>query len=426
MSRPGPTAFLTTLFEAAIAEASAARRLAPHLPLPPRGRTVVVGAGKAAAAMARAVEQVWTGPLTGLVITRYGHAVPCDRIEVVEAAHPVSDAAALDATRALLATVDGLTADDLVLCLLSGGGSSLMTAPPAGVSLDDKRELTRALLRSGASIREINTVRKHVSLIKGGRLAVRVRPARLATLAISDVPGDDPGLIASGPTAADFSTSAQARAILDRFGVTPLPSIAAWLRDSRSEAPVLGPDEGGATLIATPAGSLQAAARRAGAAGYAPWILGDALEGEARDVARDHARLVAGVRAGTAPVRAPCAILSGGETTVTVRGRGRGGRNAEFLLALALALDGAPGVHALAADTDGIDGSEANAGAVIDPDTLARLREAGVSPERALADNDAYGAFAAIGALVVTGPTLTNVNDFRAILIEALPKGSRS
>lgn len=415
-----PDAMLLTLFREAVDTASPDRRMSDHLPPAPAGRTVVIGAGKAAAAMARAFESAWTGPLEGMVVTRYGHGLACERIRVVEAAHPVSDQAGLDATSAIVDLVQGLTADDLVVCLLSGGGSALLAWPPPGVTLADKRRITEALLRSGATIGEINTVRKHVSRIKGGRLAALAAPARVHTLAISDVPGDDPSMIASGPTVQDTTTSAEARAILRRYGV-PIPAaIEAWLADDRSEAPSAGPVE--TRLIATPTDSLAAAERLASQAGYAVWSLGADLEGEARRLGARHGALAAQIRAGQGPVAAPCIILSGGETTVTVRGRGRGGRNAEYLLGLAQALDGAAGVHALAADTDGLDGSEDNAGGLIGPDLLVRAARLGLSVSQALSDNDAYGFLAALNALVVTGPTRTNVNDFRAILIEALPE----
>src|SRR5229473_165692 len=396
-----PRAFLRALFDAALRAADPARALPPRLPPPPRGRTVVVGAGKAAAAMAKAVEQHWRGPLSGLVITRYGHAVACPRIEVVEASHPVPDAAGGAAAARILEKVRGLTADDLVLVLASGGGSALMALPAPGLALDDKRTVTRGLLRSGATIGEINCVRKHLSAIKGGRLAAAAAPAHVVTLAISDVPGDDPAIIASGPTVPDPSTFAQARAILARSEVV---------------------------LIATPQDALAAAAAAARAAGVTPLVLGDAIEGEARDVALVHAGIARQTAAGrllvgdTALPR-PAVLLSGGETTVTVRGSGRGGRNAEFLLALAVALDRHPAIHALAADTDGVDGTEDNAGAFYAPDTLPRAEALGLDLRARLADNDGYGAFHALGDLLVTGPTLTNVNDFRAILV--LPPGDR-
>lgn len=407
------------MFDAAVDAASPASRLPPFLPDPPRGRTIVVGAGKAAAAMARAVETHWPGPLSGLVVTRYGHAVPCERIEVVEAAHPVSDAAGARAAQAILERVRGLTEDDLVLCLLSGGGSALLAAPGEGITLADKQAVTRALLKSGAPIGEINCVRKHLSAIKGGRLALAATPAKVVTLVISDAPGDDPAVIASGPTLGDTTTSADALAILERrLDVVP-DAVRAWLLDPRSETP--GPEDVPADvrMIATPARSLEAAAAIARDHGYTPVVLGDRIEGEAREIAGEHADLVHCLMALTRRRRGRWAVLSGGETTVTVRGGGRGGRNAEFLLALAVALDGLPGIHALAADTDGIDGSEDNAGAVLEPETPELARRLGLSARDRLDDNDGYGFFQAVGGLVVTGPTLTNVNDFRAILIDA-------
>ena len=418
-------AFLRALFDAALGAADPALTVPPHLPMPPSGRTVVVGAGKAAAAMARAVEDHWPGPLSGLVITRYGHGVPCRRIEVVEASHPVPDATGTAAAARILASVRGLAADDLVLFLASGGGSALMALPAPGLTLDDKRQVTRALLKSGATIGEINCVRKHLSAIKGGRLAAAAAPARVVTLAISDVPGDDPGTIASGPTVADATTFADARAILAKYTIVPPPAVERHLAEAREESPKPGDPRLARSefvLIATPQRALEAAAAAARRAGVFPLVLGDAIEGEARDVALVHAgiarqaaavKLVLGEHA--APL--PLVLLSGGETTVTVRGKGRGGRNAEFLLALALALGGAPGVFALACDTDGIDGSEDNAGAVISPDTIARAAMLGIDLKARLADNDAYGAFLALRDLVVTGPTRTNVNDFRAILV---------
>jgi hydroxypyruvate reductase len=416
-------ALLLSMLDAAIGAASPALCVPAHLPPPPTGRTLVVGAGKAAAAMAAAVEAHWPAdkPLEGLVVTRYGHALPCMRIEVVEAAHPVPDAAGQAAAQRILTMVQGLTEDDLILCLISGGGSALLSAPAIGITLDDKRAINQALLRSGASIGEMNAVRKHLSSIKGGRLAAAAAPTPMLTLMISDVPGDDPSVIASGPTVGDPTTRDQAIEILARYGIGVPPAVARHLADAASESP----KPGSAALahvhnrmIATPRASLEAAAAVARAAGYAPVILGDDLEGEARDVAADHAALARACLATGAPGRAPCVLLSGGETTVTVRGRGRGGRNAEFLLALAVALDGHPGISALAADTDGIDGTEDNAGAIITPDTLARAATAGIDPQAMLAQNNAYEAFAALTDLVVTGPTLTNVNDFRAVLIE--------
>ncbi|HEV2545849.1 MAG TPA: glycerate kinase [Stellaceae bacterium] len=418
-------AFLRALFDAALGAADPALTVPPHLPMPPSGRTVVVGAGKAAAAMARAVEDHCPGPLSGLVITRYGHGVPCRRIEVVEASHPVPDAAGTAAAARILASVRGLAADDLVLFLASGGGSALMALPAPGLTLDDKRQVTRALLKSGATIGEINCVRKHLSAIKGGRLAAAAAPARVVTLAISDVPGDDPGTIASGPTVADTTTFADARAILQKYAIAPSPAVEQHLAEAGEESPKPGDPRLARSefvLIATPQRALEAAASTARRVGVFPVVLGDAIEGEARDVALVHAgiarqaataKLVLGEHAAPSPL----VLLSGGETTVTVRGNGRGGRNAEFLLALAVALGGEPGVFALACDTDGIDGSEDNAGAVIAPDTIARAGALGIDLKARLADNDAYGAFQALRDLVVTGPTRTNVNDFRAILV---------
>jgi glycerate 2-kinase len=406
------------MFDAAVAAADPRQCLRPWLPPIPKGRTVVVGAGKAAAAMAAALEDAWQGPLGGLVITRYGHAVPTRQIEVVEAAHPVPDAKGVQATVRLLAYLENLTADDLVICLLSGGGSALLTAPPPGVSLADKRFVVSALLRSGAPISQINCVRRRLSRVKGGRLRHAAGPARFITLAISDVPGDDPALIASGPTVGDATASADAQAILLRYGIEAPPTVRAWLTDPASESPAMAaPDASDYRLIATPALSLQAAAALARRLGYQPLILGDAIEGEARLLAKSHAALARNLANALAPGAQPCVLISGGETTVTVVGAGRGGRNAEYLLGLGVALEGAPGIHALAADTDGIDGVEDNAGALLDPRSLDRAAQAGVSAEACLADNDAYRFFAAIDGLVFTGPTRTNVNDFRAITI---------
>lgn len=412
-----PRELLVALLRAAISAADPALCLPPQLPSPPRGRTLVVGAGKAAAAMARALEDHWSGPLAGLVITRYGHGVPCRRIEVVEAGHPLPDAAGVTAAGRVLALVQECGPDDLVLCLVSGGGSALLSLPAPGVTLDDKQQLTRALLRSGAAIGEINCVRKHLSAIKGGRLALAAAPARVLSLIISDVPGDDPAVIASGPTAADASTSAEALAILEHRRVALPPAVRAWLLRPESETPKPGDPRLAAVqnrLIATPRLALDAAAAHARAADVEPLVLGDALEGEARELGRAHAALA---RQRGATGARPCVLLSGGETTVSVRGSGRGGRNTEYLLGLALALGGAPGVWSLAADTDGIDGTENNAGAIATPDTLARAAARGLDPAALLAANDAYGFFAALGDLVVTGPTRTNVNDFRAILV---------
>ena len=415
-----PRALLLDLFRAAVDAATPARVLRRHLPPPPRGRTVVVGAGKAAAAMAEAVEQVWPGKLSGLVVTRYGHAVPCRHIEIVEAAHPVPDAAGTEAAQRILQLVSGLSEDDLVLCLISGGGSALLVLPAHGLSLSDKRDVTAALLKSGATIGEINTVRKHLSAIKGGRLGAAAAPARLVTLAISDVPGDDPATIASGPTVADPTRFADARAVLEKYRITPPEAVARRLLAELDETPKPGDPRlarASFALIARPLGSLQAAAEVARAAGITPLILGDALEGEAREVGRALAGIALSAAMHGMPVKPPAVLLSGGETTVTVRGHGRGGRNAELLLGLGLALEGHPGIHAIACDTDGIDGTETNAGALWAPDSAARARALGLDPAKRLDDNDAYSLFAALDDLVVTGPTLTNVNDFRAILI---------
>jgi glycerate 2-kinase len=408
------------MFDAAVNAAQASKCVPAHLPAPPKGRTLVVGAGKAAAAMARAVEDNWPGSLSGLVVTRYGHGVECRRIEVVEAAHPVPDAAGEQAARRILAAVQDLTADDLVLCLISGGGSALLSLPAPGLSLEDKQAANRALLRSGATIAEMNCVRKHLSAIKGGRLAAASSPASVVTLMISDVPGDDPSIVASGPTVADPSTFADARAILEKYRITDMPRVHDHLRAAQQETPKPGdPRLAGTRLvtIATPQMSLEAAAAIARNNAVTPVILGDSIEGEARDVALVHAGIARQVAKHGQPARPPCVLLSGGETTVTVRGKGRGGRNAEFLLALAIALDGHPGIFAMAGDTDGVDGTEDNAGAMLTPDTLQRAAAIGLDARALLANNDGYGFFSRLGDLVVTGPTLTNVNDFRALLI---------
>jgi glycerate 2-kinase len=412
---------LRSLFDAAVAAADPGRCVPPHLPSPPKGRTIVVGAGKAAAAMAAAVEAHWPGPLDGLVVTRIGHGVPTKRIRVVEAGHPVPDAAGAEAARAVLGMVKGLTADDLVIAPISGGGSALLALPAGDVTLADKQALNRALLGSGARIDEINAVRKHLSAIKGGRLAAAASPARVVCLVISDVPGDDLSVIASGPTVADPSTLEDARAVLRRYHIDVPPRVSAHLADPANETPKPGDPRLAKVetrLIATPWDSLAAAATKAREAGYTPLILGDAIEGEARDCAIMHAGIAISASRHGEPVSPPCVLISGGETTVTVRGKGRGGRNAEFLLSLALALDGHAGIWALAADTDGIDGTEDNAGAFLTPDTLARARAAGLDPRARLDGNDAYSVFSALGNLLITGPTRTNVNDFRAILID--------
>ena len=415
-----PKFLLRRMFDAAVARAMPEKCLPPFLPNPPKGRTIVVGAGKAAATMARAVEEHWTGELSGLVVTRYGHRAPTKRIEVVEAAHPVPDLAGREAAERILKMVQGLTQDDLVLCLISGGGSALLTLPAEGLTLQDKQAINRALLKSGANIAEMNCVRKHLSAIKGGRLAAACHPAKVVTLTISDVPGDDPAVIASGPTVPDRTTFADALAILRKYHITEPTAVLAHLRAARDETPK--PNDPRLTgiqthLVAAPQQSLEAAAGFARQAGVTPMILGDSLEGESREVAIVHAGIVRQVLRHGQPLPAPCVLLSGGETTVTVRGKGRGGRNAEFLLALTVALDGEPSVYAMAGDTDGVDGTEDNAGALVTPDTLTRAAAAGVDAKSCLADNDGYSFFAKLGDLVKTGPTLTNVNDFRAILV---------
>ncbi|MFO1423147.1 MAG: glycerate kinase [Candidatus Competibacteraceae bacterium] len=413
-------ALLREMFEAAIAAAQPARCVPPWLPEPPKGRLIVIGAGKASAAMARAVEEHWPSKMSGLVVTRYGYAVPCRRIEIVEAAHPVPDAAGLDAAWRILDRVRGLSADDLVLCLISGGGSALLPLPGEGLTLADKQAVNRALLHSGATISEMNCVRRHLSGIKGGRLAAACHPARVITLLISDVPGDRPMDIASGPTVPDPTTCADALAILDRYGIAAPTAARVLLESGQGETVKPGdPRLAGIEthLVATPWMALEAAAAAARRAGLAAHILGDSLEGEARDVGTVMAGIARQVALRGQPFPPPCVLLSGGETTVTVRGQGRGGRNVEFLLALGIALNGQPGIHALAGDTDGVDGQEDIAGAYLAPDTLARAWAQGIKPRESLANNDGHGFFQALGDSVITGPTLTNVNDFRAILV---------
>ncbi|OEJ67009.1 glycerate kinase type-2 family protein [Magnetovibrio blakemorei] len=422
MTNIDPDQLLRNLFAAATEAALPERCIGAHLPPRPKGRTVVIGAGKAAAAMARAVEEHWDGPLEGLVVTRYGHAVPTQFIEVVEASHPMPDQAGVEASRRILDLVSDLSADDLVLCLISGGGSALMSLPTNGLTLHDKQDVTNQLLRCGATITEINCVRKHLSAIKGGRLAMACYPAKVVSLIISDVPGDDLSSIASGATVADPSTYADAIAVFEKYAMTMPPAVAQVLSAKADETPKPGDARFALvenTLIATPQMSLQSAAQVARDAGYTPMILSDRIEGEARDVAVVHSAIAYQVVDHGQPLKAPAVILSGGETTVTVRGTGgRGGRNTEFLLALAIHLDGLDGVHAIACDTDGIDGSEDNSGAVIHPDTLARAAEMGLDAKAFLANNDAFSFFSALNDLVMSGPTLTNVNDFRAIVIE--------
>jgi hydroxypyruvate reductase len=413
---PDRRALLRAMFDAAVAAASPSLCVPPHLPAPPSGRTIVIGAGKAGASMAAAVEANWPGKLEGLVVTRYGHAVPCERIEIVEAAHPVPDEAGRDAAQRILALAESAGPDDLVLCLISGGGSALLALPATGLTLEDKQDVNRQLLMSGATISEINCVRKHLSAIKGGRLAAAAAPARVVTLIISDVPGDDPATVASGPTVGDPTTSSNAIAILDHYAIKLPPAIAVHLSGPGAETPKPNDpifERVHNIVVASASGSLTAAATVAKEAGFTPRILGDAIEGESRIVGAEQAALAVEA-AGSGE-----ALISGGETTVTVAASGgRGGRNSEYLLALALALEGMPGISALAADTDGIDGSEDNAGAFAFAETLARARDKGVEPAERLAANDAYTVFEAAGDLLVSGPTFTNVNDFRAILIE--------
>jgi hydroxypyruvate reductase len=408
------------MFDAAVAAADPLRRVPPFLPPRPPGRVVVVGAGKAAARMAQAVEQSWEGPLSGLVVTRYGHAVPCCQIEVVQAAHPVPDTAGQRAARRILDLVSGLGEQDLMLALLSGGGSALLALPAPGLTLADKQAISTALLRSGAPIGTVNLVRKHLSAIKGGRLAAAAFPAATVGLLISDVPGDDPAVIASGPTVGEASAPADALAALAAYHVPIPPAVQAHLERSPGCPRPGDPRLARVTnhVIAAPQQSLQAAAAVAQAAGVTAVILSDSLEGESREVGIVLAGIARQVRRHGQPAAAPCVLLSGGETTVTVRGTGRGGRNVELLLSLALALRGEPGVHAIACDTDGVDGTEEVAGAFIDPDTLRRAARRGVDAAAALANNDAHRFFATLGDQVVTGPTLTNVNDFRAVLVE--------
>jgi hydroxypyruvate reductase len=415
------------LFDAALAAADPRRALAGHIPPAVAGRTVLAGAGKAAAAMAHAFEACWPGPLEGLVLTRYGHALPRDRVEILEASHPVPDDAGLYAARRILALAESLGPDDQLVFLASGGGSALLALPASGLTLADKQAVTRSLLRSGATIAEINTVRKHLSAIKGGRLAAAAAPASIVTLAISDVPGDDPAVIASGPTVPDPTTYADARAVLAKYGIDKPAAVVEHLAAGRGETPKPGDPifrRARFELVASPQDSLNASAAEALRRNVTPIVLSDRVEGEARDVALVHAAIARQLRAGEfrigeRRIRPPAVLLSGGETTVTIRGKGRGGRNVEFLLALAVALDGAEGISALACDTDGIDGTEDNAGAISYPDSIARAAARGIRATAALADNDGYGFFATLDDLVVTGPTLTNVNDFRAILVAA-------
>jgi hydroxypyruvate reductase len=416
-----PRDLLLSLFRTALRVVDPMQAVPAHLPKPPKGRTIVVGAGKASAAMAAAVERHWQGPLEGLVVTRYGHGVPCRQIEIVEASHPVPDERGRDAARRILEKMQGLTADDLVLCLISGGGSALLSLPASDITLADKQAMNKALLKYGVTIAEMNCVRKHMSAIKGGRLAAAASPAQVVTLLISDVPGDDPSVVASGPTVPDPTSFADALAVIEKYKITDAQPVIERFRRGQDETPKPGDPRfarARTIMIARPQDALEAAAKAARAAGITPLILGDSIEGEARDVALVHAGIARQAARYGQPGEPPLLLLSGGETTVTIKGQGRGGRNAEFLLALAVALDGHPGIHAIACDTDGIDGTEDNAGALMTPDSLARGWAKGANAKTFLADNDGYSFFETLDDLVKTGPTLTNVNDFRAILIE--------
>ena len=416
-----PKPFFIALFDAAVAAAAPETVIRDFLPPRPKGRTIVVGAGKGSAQMARAFEKAWGGPLSGVVVTRYGYAVECERIEVLEAAHPVPDAAGLAASNRLLETVAGLTADDLVVALISGGGSALLPAPPEGMTLADEIAVNEALLASGAPISAMNTVRKHLSVIKGGRLAAAAHPARVVTLVVSDIPGDNPAFVASGPTVADDATRKDALAIVETYRLKLPDAAMAHLRWAAADAP--RPDDrrfagNEVHVIGSAAKSLEAAAAEAERRGVKAVILSDSMEGEARDVGSVHAAMAREIATRDRPFAKPVLLLSGGETTVTIRDKGgRGGRNSEFLLALALGIDGAEGISAFAADTDGIDGSEDNAGAFADWRTAQRLREAGCDPRALLARHDSWGAFDALGDLFAPGPTGTNVNDLRAMLV---------
>ena len=408
------------MFDAAVAAALPEKCVPAHLPPAPKGRTIVVGAGKASAAMAQALEAHWPDPLSGLVVTRYGHAARCERIEIVEAAHPVPDEQGRLAAARILAMVQSLSQDDLVIALISGGGSALLSLPAPGLTLEDKQAVNRALLRSGAHIGEMNCVRKHLSAIKGGRLAAAAFPAPIVALVISDVPADDPSVIASGPTVPDPTTYADARAVLAKYGITEPLRVLHHLERAEDETPKPGDRhlaKAQTVMIATPQMSLETAAAVARHAQVTPMILGNAIEGEAREVGRVMAGIARQVALHGQPAPAPVVLLSGGETTVTVRGNGRGGRNVEFLLSLAIELGSQPGIFALAADTDGIDGSEEVAGAIITPDTLERADRLGLHAKERLVNNDGHSFFEALGDQVITGPTLTNVNDFRAILV---------
>ncbi|MGA9442068.1 MAG: glycerate kinase [Methyloceanibacter sp.] len=415
-----PDELLKAMFKAGVDAALPSLCVPPHLPPRPKGRTVIIGAGKASGAMAKALEDAWDGPLDGIVVTRYGYRLPTERLEVVEAAHPVPDAAGREAAQRIFKAVQGLTEDDLVLALISGGGSALLAAPAEGISLEDKQVVNKALLASGATISEMNTVRKHLSAIKGGRLARAAYPAKVVALMISDVPGDDASIIASGPTVPDPSTNADAITIVEKYGID-LPPAVRQVLETIEETPKSGDkcfDKVENVMIATPQASLEAAADVARAAGVTPVILGDSIEGESRDVGLVHVGIARQCAMRGQPMEPPCVLISGGETTITLKGKGKGGPNTEFLLAMAIALDGMENIYALAGDTDGVDGSEDNAGALIYPNTLQRAEAAGINAKAMLANNDPYTFFKGIGDLLETGPTMTNVNDLRLVYIE--------
>lgn len=415
-----PKSFLISIFDAAVAAADPERTIRDHLPAKPRGRTIVIGAGKGSAQMAAAFEKVWDGPIEGLVVTRYGYGAKCERIEIIEAAHPVPDAAGLEASRRLLEKVQGLTSDDLVVALISGGGSALLPSPAAGLTLADEIAVNEALLASGAPIAAMNTIRKHVSTIKGGRLAAAAWPAKVVSLVVSDIPGDNPALVASGPTVPDTGSREDALASIAAYGMKLPDAVMEHINSAEADAPSPGDERFAGNevhLIASAGVSLEAAAAEAKRQGIEAVILSDSIEGEAREVGGVHAAIAREVATRNRPFSKPVLILSGGETTVTLRAKGKGGRNSEFLLAFAIGISGADNIHALAADTDGIDGSEDNAGAFADGSTVARMRAAGVDAKATLAGNNAWTAFNAIGDLFVPGPTGTNVNDLRAILV---------
>ncbi len=424
LGKINPRELLLDMYNSAVDAVSAEKCLPEYLakiPAPTgKGRTLVIGAGKGAAAMAKTVEDHWQGKISGLVVTRYDHGADCKKIEVVEASHPVPDEAGRKAASRILDMVQGLTEDDLVLCLISGGGSSLLALPAEGISLEQKQAINKALLKSGATIFEMNCVRKHLSAIKGGRLALACAPARVVTFLISDIPGDDPGIIASGPTLADPTTCADALAVLKKYGIAIPDAVLQHLESGRGESAKPGDprlERNQHFVIANAQDALDAAAATAQTAGLPAYILSDRMEGEASDIALAHAAIAEQIADRGQPFSKPCVVISGGETTVTVKGNGRGGRNAEFLLSLAIALNGHENIHAIACDTDGIDGSEDNAGAICQPHSIRHAEELGLNPKAMLANNDGYGFFNALGDLVVSGPTRTNVNDFRAIVI---------